>query len=1417
MINNQIINENKQFNLAAFASSFALVLSLALPFSAKAVPLDLATIPLANSTTVPIQSNLLYIFDDSGSMALTYMPDAHNSGILDLFRNSSYNTIYYNPAISYLPPAYFTASGLNTTTYQSQTGAATANGASTAAKPNWQLVKIDAYGVLSGGNTNLTNDAFYFTTLPGNIIFPAEYCTKADLKVCSTQTGPTAANPFHAPVRWCNSDNEARAALPAANTCQATNIGTFNRLRIPSTRTATVTMSSGGTNRIVNTILIVGVGGGQIMSAPTATNTNNSTTNASEIVTRINSCTYGITGACTIAGYAATSSGGVVTIYAPANAITVLPLTVQTTIGVSTLGLAGGGVSGSTAFAKTPHPTIGGTNNAPGQTVYTAINNPATTVSYHYPGTSAKAPARSDCGATCNYVQEMTNYANWYTYYRTRTQMMKTSTSLAFKDIGDDFRVGFMATSTQAARSLNFARFNTAQKANWYTKLFGTQSDRSTPLRGALSKAGRIYANKITGTFTDPIQYECQQNFTLLTTDGIWNVGDETAAFAGGPRNVDNTADVGNLDSGTGVPLGMREGTPARSATLADVAKYYRDTDLRTPALNNCPGALTTGVCVTPSASLPPLNEKQTMVTLTMGLGVDGVLAYTADYENKPGDYKDGIKTGTKNWPDPIGTNINTETPARVDDLWHAAVNGGGTYFSAKNPVEVVSQLKEAIASIKVKVGTGAAAAASSLSPVNGDNFSYVASYTSGNWVGNLERRTIDPTSGETSLSATHSVEDILPTDSCAAPSSIVLNDSGGYDCVTSGVTDQDDCATPLDGTDCKIPVVVSKPGTLKSKVSAFSSSARTIKMNVGGVLQEFDYANLSTTQKLNFDTPWLTANLTQWASLTGPQQLNATGDNLVRYLRGETGYDQRSATLDNRVFRKRQATLGDLIHSTPTFYAGPELDYADPGYQTYKAAPAQVNRAKTVFVGANDGMLHAFNADDMTELWAYVPTMVIPNMWKLADSNYSAKHSYYVDGDIVVADICTAGCSTATATWKTILVAGLGGGGRGYFALDVTDPVNPKLLWEFDPKIASLKGDPNVGYSYGNPIVTKRNIDDRWVVAFSSGYNNIPDNSAFYALPGTNFKPNNPAIYTTGNGGGYLYLVDAFTGDRLSAIPTLNSSSANVGDTTTPSGLGRISARIIDDGEINNVTTYIYGGDLLGNLWRFDIDTNQALNFAQLQAGGNAQPITTAPEIAIVNNKDVIYVGTGKYLELADLTNTNTQTIYAIKDDSAMATLVNPRASLVPQTIEPDPLNADSRKSGTANAATPFQGNRGWYVDLPDSRERLNIDPKIELGTLLVPTTVPEESACQPAGYGWFNYIDYETGTSVANAAANSVSQRLTAPSAGFNVFSINGEPVVSNSGVNNPNPDVISGVPFNSTGIGFQLKRSIWREIIE
>ncbi|MDP3744264.1 MAG: PilC/PilY family type IV pilus protein [Methylotenera sp.] len=1350
-----------------FAVAIAFVFNLLLPQVAMSAPvtspLDLATVPLANSPTITIQPNLLFILDDSGSMSSDYMPDWANSGTDSLFRNASYNTIAYNPSVRYLPPVFFDASGLNTSLYPSQVGQATATGANTATKPNWRYVKNNAY-TGSGyptGTKNLETDSIFFHVVPG------EYCTKRDLKVCTALSAPTATYPYPASVRWCNTSGNATAASPATGSCQATNLTGFTNLRMPSARVATITVSNGSST--TTSVSSITVGGSQILSATTASFNNNNNL-ASAISTNINSCTFSLTGNCAVSGYFSTVSGRVVTVYAS-------PTSAAANITSTPVVTKSGG--------RNVTPTAFSVNSVPGKTLPVVISSSLN--SYTLPGSAVKATSRTDCAGTiCTYVEEMTNYANWHTYYGTRGQVMKTSASIAFKDVTEDYRLGFMTTSTVATQMLNFDTFNTAQKAAWYSKFFAAPANRWTPLRGALSKAGRIYANETLakrGVFTDPIQYECQQNFSLLTTDGYWNTTEETSTYAGGPLGLDGT-NVGNKDSAAdNTPRPMREGATARPDTLADVAKYYFDTDIRTSDLNNCTGAKGDDICQSPAPSTA--NKKQNMVTLTLGMGVDGTLSYTSDYKiAASGDFTD-IKNDVKNWPDPIA---NTE-PERIDDLWHAAVNGGGTYFSAKNPTDLVNQLKEALASIEVKLGAGSAAATSTLNPVTGDNNAYVASYTSGYWIGNLEKRSIDLVTGAVSQAASACVEDVVTTASCISPSSVVPDGSGAYNCVTPDVTDPLACSGTLDGTDCKVSLPVACTGTLKSKVST-TSDTRKIYMNGGGTLTDFTLGAISSAGLADtLGTTFLVANLTQWLTLTPEQQANVTSERLVNYLRGQTGYDEGATLAENKLFRKRQAVLGDAVDSKPAFVGKPTFKYADTGYAAFKEA--QATRTKTVFMGANDGMLHAFDAGSLEELWAYVPSMVIPNMWKLADTAYGNKHSYYVNGDPIISDVYDG------TAWRTILVAGLSGGGRGYYALDITNPITPTLLWEFD-----ANDEPNLGYTYGTPIITKKS-DGTWVVLVTSGYNNIPDNSAFYADPDTKFKPNNPALYNSGDGKGYLYVLNAMSGTEISEIPT------GVGSTSLPSGLAEISA-YADDPEKNNTATYVYGGDLLGNLWRFNLTDNSKLLFATLEASGT-QAITTSPELGTINNKRVVFVGTGKYLEVSDLTDTSQQTLYAIKDDNASSTISNPRSTLVEQTIVLD--GADSRKSGSNNAVD-FGTGLGWYIDFPDTGERQNVASQLVLGTLLVPTTVPTSSACQPAGYGWLTFLDYETGTAVNNLASNVVSLRTNAPTVGFNVVYIDGKPKVSIVTADNPTPKILE-VPFTGSGTGFQKHRSIWREL--
>ena len=872
-------------------------------------------------------------------------------------------------------------------------------------------------------------------------------------------------------------------------------------------------------------------------------------------------------------------------------------------------------------------------------------------------------------------------------------------------------------------------------------------------------------------------------------------------------------------------------GADASSDSLADIAAYYYQTDLRTPALLNC------GTAVAP-ATVGPLcdnnvfmsgndrNIQQHMTTFTLGLGASGWMNYSSSYLNDTtGDYV-AVKNGsvahpaatppacswqadgtTCNWPIP-GITSGNGWIANIDDLWHAAVNGHGVYFSATNPTSLSDGLSNALAGINARKGSAAAAATSTLNPVAGNNAAFVASYTTVTWKGNLEARGINTNTGQVNENADWCVENV-PAGNCPAPGSVVG--------VTSGSTTTYSCVTPnavtctggtMNGSDCYVPVATSCTGTMNTKVST-SSDTRTIKT-----------ANSTGTALINFDAAYAAANpayfnaahistLSQWSLLTSAQQAAAQGASLVNYLRGQYMYEDRTTNLvTDRLYRYREALLGDALESQPAFIGSPVFGYPYTGYSDYKIAKA--GRAGTVYMGANDGMMHAFAADTGIERWAYVPSMVIPNMWILADKNYSTLHRNFVNGSPITSDVyCPGNCGGVTdaiygdsASWRTILVAGLNGGGRGYFALDITDPVTPILLWEFTTTagIGKVKDD-DVGYSFGQPIITRK-ADGTWVVLVTSGYNNT----------------------SPGSGRGYLYVLNANTGAIISKI-----SSGGVGSITTPSGLAKIAGW--NDEPAGNQVGYVYGGDLLGNVWRFDINSptppavadgeignGDAFKFAVLYseaAATNRQPITSTPTLGLINGKRIVFIGTGKYLEIGDLTTTQIQTIYAIKDDNATATLINPRTILIQQTL----TNAGASRTVSSNAVNFFT-DRGWYVDLPDTGERINIDSKLVQGTLLVPSIVPSSTACTPGGYGWLNFFNYQTGASVAptaDPASLVVSLKYDATIVGINVLYVKGKPLVGVVTSNNPTPELNTDIGFSGSAAGFSGKRVIWRELLK
>src|SRR5262249_39793835 len=156
------------------------------------------------------------------------------------------------------------------------------------------------------------------------------------------------------------------------------------------------------------------------------------------------------------------------------------------------------------------------------------------------------------------------------------------------------------------------------------------------------------------------------------------------------------------------------------------------------------------------------------------------------------------------------------------------------------------------------------------------------------------------------------------------------------------------------------------------------------------------------------------------------------TASTLVDYMRGQSQYEMLD-TNTNKLYRTRLARLGDIVDTAPVYLGAPFYQFVDPGYAAFKTAKA--GRARAVVVSGNDGMLHAFNAATGAERWAFVPTAVIPNMYRLADAGYAATHRNFVNGRLVWSDVCFANCSDAgSADWHTVLMGGLGGGGRSYY-----------------------------------------------------------------------------------------------------------------------------------------------------------------------------------------------------------------------------------------------------------------------------------------------------------------------------------------------------------------------------------------------
>lgn len=476
-----------------------------------------------------------------------------------------------------------------------------------------------------------------------------------------------------------------------------------------------------------------------------------------------------------------------------------------------------------------------------------------------------------------------------------------------------------------------------------------------------------------------------------------------------------------------------------------------------------------------------------------------------------------------------------------------------------------------------------------------------------------------------------------------------------------------------------------------------------------GAAMVDFTWANLSDTQRnhlIDGDTA-------------------AVGQARLDWLQGDRSNEGAGG------LRERSKLLGDIVNSSPVYLGDRDYGYgllsADQGGDEYALhVEAKSDETPTLFVGANDGMLHAFYAEGnsaLQERFAYVPNGVYPKLAKLTEPNYGRddlSHEYTVDGPLTVGDAYVGG------DWKSVLVGTFGAGGKGIFALDVTDPDYPELMFELGPDDLSALG--NMGYILGQPQIA-RMANGRWAVVFGNGYD---------------------------AGTSQLFIVDLETPTDTSRTKVIN----------TGAGSGLSGVALLGDayGQINKA----YAGDLEGNLWMFDLSDTQTNQwevgisgeplFVARDSDGDRQPITGAPTLGfnslkrhtVTDAKGVImvYFGTGKYFENSDnlaSADTPQNSFYAIADlgaelDYTSAPGLDGRPSIlheksitldgVQRTIDGQDQNEPDWSDADIN---------GWFIDFDTVLgERVVSKPLLLFDRLIFPTLIPSAVACEFGGRSW-------------------------------------------------------------------------------
>jgi type IV pilus assembly protein PilY1 len=633
-------------------------------------------------------------------------------------------------------------------------------------------------------------------------------------------------------------------------------------------------------------------------------------------------------------------------------------------------------------------------------------------------------------------------------------------------------------------------------------------------------------------------------------------------------------------------------------------------------------------------------------------------------------------------WANPT----EARNPVQVDDLYHAAVNGRGEKLSAQNPTEIEDAMDAILGDITDSVGSAASVAANS-TRLDVDTLIFQARFDSSTWAGDLIAFRVDP--------------------------------------ITGNIISQDwNAAALLDAR----------------------ATARNIITYDGTQGIEFAFDNLSAAEQ---------------TALGGAVR----GRAIVEYLAGdrrceEDPLSQRSNSCphdldgdsntptdpDDEALRQRSSRLGDIVNSDPAYSGDQNFGFSlfDTDYASFLASKS--SRRPAVLVGANDGMLHAFDAGSGgsgggEELFAYIPSSVLTELGDLADPNYA--HRYYVDGSPLVIDANIQVGGSGPVDWRTLVIGSTGAGGRTVFALDISK--NDLSSFDRDDVLWELT-DSRLGVSIPRPQVA-RFAGDTWVLLVPNGYNSDNDRAA-------------------------LLVVDLEDGTILAELDT------GVGTSADPNGLGPIVPIDIDsDGEVE----YAYAGDMHGNLWRFEFSGNSAGDWSitdysavsglqglfqactgTVCSSSNRQPITARP--SVTRHPDgglMILFGTGSYFQTGDNTaagSTQIQSFYGLRDFTNAAE-ISGRAQLQEQVIlDQDVVDGEPALSSrlTSDNAVSYGTQRGWYLDLAypagtDTGERVVNNAIIRDERVIFTSLTPDTGVCSFGGSSWLMVMNAVTGSRLA------------------------------------------------------------------